>query len=155
MNPVHYSVKYLAAASVGSFGYSYPNRRDGVCFRSHVQGQLRLSRPCSRIPENHCAKYEPRRLMQGVVGKMCGEIAQATALPTAQRRETVDVNESLHEAEIAVKQISKCPIYWGFLQNQHERACPENHSNRLAPPPVWGRVWGTLWDSEGSYKWLV
>jgi hypothetical protein len=63
---------------------------------------------------NHSRICGPRRLIRATVGKTCGETGQASARSAAPARQTGDVNESFHEAEIAVKQISKCPIYWAF-----------------------------------------
>jgi hypothetical protein len=69
------------------------------------------------IKANRSLISEPLRLNRATVGKRCGETGQPTGSSAAQARETGDVNDGFHEAEIAVKQISKGPIYWAFCKS--------------------------------------
>jgi hypothetical protein len=78
--------------------------------------QDRSARPHARSLPNQRTATEPWPLMRADVGKTCGEAGQPTAPLAAQARETGDLNGGFHEAEIAVKQISKRPIYWAFYR---------------------------------------
>jgi hypothetical protein len=70
----------------------------------------------TRAHANHSLICGPWRLKQATVEKPRGETGQRTARLAAQTRQTGDLNYGFHEAEIAVKQISKRPIYWGFFK---------------------------------------
>lgn len=68
------------------------------------------------VQVNQSLICEPCRLMRAIVGKTCGEAGFCIARSTAQAGETDDVNDGFHEAEIAVKQILKRPLYWAFYK---------------------------------------
>jgi hypothetical protein len=68
------------------------------------------------VQANHSLISEPWRLMRAIVGETRGEAGLSSARSTAQARKTGDLNNRFHEAEIAVKQIPKCPIYWAFYK---------------------------------------
>lgn len=149
MNAAQRRVQHLAPVLVDFFGYSYPSRRVEARSRSHVQCHSRPSDPYNRIPENHSAKYRPGRLIEGVMGKTCGEMSQATALTTAQSRETVEVNESLREAEIHIRDNR------ADCQNRRDRFTFVIHYLSRSPLSATQKCHKALLYSALCYTWQV
>lgn len=75
-----------------------------------------ISAVTTGVQVNHSLICEPWRLTLATVGKTCGEAGFRSARLTAQAGETGDVNDGFHEAEMAVKQILKRPVYWAFYK---------------------------------------
>jgi len=59
---------------------------------------------------------EPWRLDRACAGKTAGKRQGESGGFAIHTEGRADVKGDFHEAEIAVKQISKCPIYWGFYK---------------------------------------
>lgn len=102
----------------------------------------------TRAHANHSVISEPWRLMRAIVGKTCGEAGLSSARLTAQARETGDLNDGFHEAEIAVKQISKCPIYWAF----YKISMKANAVETMATASNYRRCGEVCGESRGTQK---
>lgn len=107
------------------------------------------------VQANHSLNNEPWRLMRAIVGKTCGEAGLSSERSTEQARETGDLNDGFHEAEIAVKQISKCPIYWGFNKISMKATVLETMATASNHRPCGEGCGESAWESEGGIKWLA
>lgn len=95
-------VQVIAAGSRGSLDTA------GLENSSHSRRSAPSLSP--RIPS------EPWRLIRASAGKTAGKRASEIIGFATHTEGMADVKGDFHEAEITVKQISKCPIYWAFYE---------------------------------------